>query len=65
MSNVNFCFRIETKEICNIIKEMLDKDQKNRITSSDVVNRLINILKVRQKKKKKKKKLNENVLFQF
>jgi serine/threonine protein kinase len=51
LSNVNLCFRIETGEMCNIIKEMLDKDPKNRITSSDVVNRLSQIIsKVRQKK---------------
>jgi hypothetical protein len=38
------CLRIETGEICNIFKGMLEKDPKNRITSSVVVNRLTEII---------------------
>ncbi len=45
------CFRIETGEIRNVIMEMLDKEPYKRITSSDVVNRLIDIPKNRVKKK--------------
>jgi hypothetical protein len=48
--NINFVkrefavvFREEIGNVCNIITEMLEKEPRNRITSSDVVKRLMQI----------------------
>jgi hypothetical protein len=52
---ISLFFLVETDKIRNTIKEMLEKEQNNRISSSDVVNRLTNIiLKVRQNTSRKR-----------